>query len=112
MLTIIIVVIAAAFWLSMMAIAIALPVSVDIIRITKPFICPPGSRLEVRTDKTRAKRPGERGLVVLCHSTEGTKDVKGKALTTLWLFFFLLALSGSALAAALWWEQIYALLFG
>ena len=112
MFTMIIIIVAAAFWLSIVAVAIAMPINVQILRITKPFVCPGGSTMEIKTEKTSGQRTGGKGLVVLCRSAEGTKDVKGKALTVLWGIFFVVFLAGSALAASLWWAQIYHLLFG
>ena len=112
MFTMILIILAAAFWLSMITLAIVMPVNVNILRITKPFICPPGATLEIKTVKSSQNRAGARGLIVLCCSAAGKKDVKGKALTVLWGIFFVIFLVACSVAVSLWWDQIYTILFG
>jgi hypothetical protein len=81
-----------AVFFSLIGIAILIPIYPNIIRITESFVCPPGSKMEVQKVKLSYHRPGEKGIIVSCHSDGETLYVKGKALLCLWFLFFLISL--------------------
>ena len=78
-----------AFFLSMMAFAIILPIKPTVVQITERFVCERGSKMDVQIVKHSYHRPGERGIVVTCRGNGESKYVNAKAFLTLWLLFFI-----------------------
>lgn len=93
-----------ALWLSLMEVAVLLPLWPGVLYLTRPLIVPPGWTLEVIKVKTTYHRPGEQGLVVMAHGPEGARDVKGKAVFALWGFLFIDALITAAVLVLVFWR--------
>ncbi len=93
-----VIIIGLALFVSLMALAVIVPLRPGWIRITERFVCPRGSTMEVQTSKLSYHRPGERGLVVMCKGPGGTTSINGRAVFCLWLIFFICALVPSVLA--------------
>jgi len=51
-----------------MGFAIAVPIYPNIIRITQSFVYPLGSKMKVQKVKLSYHRPGEKGIIIFCHS--------------------------------------------
>lgn len=98
--TLVLIVLGLAFFFSMMAFAIALPLRPQIVRVTERLVCPTGTSMEVITAKLSYHRPGERGLVVTCQGQGPVAYVNAKAFVYLWLIFFACSLP-LAIAAGL-----------
>jgi hypothetical protein len=77
-----------AFFLSLMAFAVALNIRPDIVRITERFVCPAGSEMEVDIVHYDPQQPRAREIVVTCRGRGKTEYVNAKALGSLWLLFF------------------------
>jgi hypothetical protein len=91
-LTLLLIIFALAIFVSLMGLAIAIPVYPNIIRITESFVCPPGMKMKVEKVKLSYHRPSEKGIIVSCHGHGETRYVRTKALLYLWLIFFLFSL--------------------
>jgi hypothetical protein len=80
-------------WLALMGLAATLPIApAFFLRLTERLICPPGTKMEVRTFRATYHRPGERGLEVACVGPGVNKDVKVKAILALWALYLVPAL--------------------
>ncbi len=90
-----------ALWLGTMLFAALLPASPKIVKITRPLVCPPGTEMEVRTFSASYHRPGERGIEIYAVGPGGQKNVKGRALWTLWGLCCLAAILPSLIIAIL-----------
>jgi len=94
--TLVLSILGVALFLSLMALAIALPLRPDILRVTERFVCPAGARMDVTLTKSSYHRPGESGLVVTCRGQGKDEYVNARALLYLWLLFFVVALPVAA----------------
>jgi len=91
-----------AMWLAIMGLAVTLPLApARFLRLTERIVCPAGTKMEVKTFQHTYHRPGERGLEVRCVGRGVNKDVKFKALLTLWLVYFALSFALTVLVVAL-----------
>jgi hypothetical protein len=81
-----------AFFLSLMAFAVALNIRPDIVRITERFVCPAGSKMEVDIVHHEPDQPWARQIVVTCQRWGKTEWANAKALVSLWLIFFVASL--------------------
>ena len=97
-----------AVWLALMGLAATLPIApAFFLRLTERFVCPPGTKMEVRTFRATYHRPGERGLEVTCVGPGVSKDAKVKAILALWALYLVPALPLAVLVvrwAAGWME--------
>ena len=75
---------AVALWMGTMLFAGLLSIYPKSVKVVRPLICPPGTKMEVRTFAASYHRPGERGIEVYTVGPEGQKSVKGRALLILW----------------------------
>lgn len=90
-----------AIFLSLIGIAVVIPIYPNIIRITESFVCPPGMKMKVEKVKLSYHRPGEKGIIVSCHGHGETIYVKAKALLCLWVIFFVFSLPVAAMLGVL-----------
>lgn len=85
--------VAGAAWLALMMLAVVIPIAPRLfLGLVAPFVCSRGSRLEVTRVKLSYHRPGEHGLVVRRVGAEGTRSVRGRAISALGGLFFLVSL--------------------
>lgn len=99
MLTILLGLVGVSLWLGLMGMTFALPVRPNIVRITKRFVCPPGTEMQVETYVYPYHRPGERAIGVYAVSANGARtSVKAKAMIALVLMFSVAALPVTILA--------------
>jgi len=91
MVTLIILILSIAFFLSIMAVAIALPLRPSIVRITARFVCPTSTTMKVQTTSLNTHRPSTQRLVVTCQGGGKTLYVNAKAFLWLWMMFFVAA---------------------
>lgn len=89
----ILIIIVTAIWLALMALAICVPYRPQVIKLTRRWVCPPGSEMRIESSVASYHRPGEKGLIVECVHPDGTaRLVTGKAISYLACQFFVLAL--------------------
>lgn len=82
-----------AAWLGIMAIAIALPIRPDVVKIVRWLVIPREAEMQVETYVYPYHRPGERAIGIYCRYADGKKkSVKVRALFALWGIFFVAAL--------------------
>jgi hypothetical protein len=82
----------AAFFLSLIAFAVALNIRPDIVRITERFVCPTGTKMEVDIVHHQPDQPRAREIVVTCRGRGKTEWVNAKALISLWFIIFVVSL--------------------
>ena len=107
--TLLLIIVLVALWLSIMALAAILPINVNILRITQPLICPPGSHLELRTWDVSPHHRGVKGLMVYSQGPDGRRDVKTRALLALWAIFFVISLFICGILGLFFGQQVLAL---
>jgi P pilus assembly chaperone PapD len=91
----------AAFFLSLMAFAVALNIRPDIVRITGRFVCPAGTKMEVDVLHNQPDQPWARQIVVTCQRWGKTEWANAKALLSLWFLFFVASLPVAAVVVIL-----------
>ena len=85
-------------WLATMGLAVALPLAPKAsLKFTQRFICPPGAKLEVETFEFSDHHGRRQGLIVQCVGQGGSRDMKTKAIITLWALFLIPSLPISIL---------------
>ena len=89
MLVTILIIIGISLWLSVMLLAVAIPINPKILNLTKSIICNKDEKLIIKKVKLSYHRPGEKGVIVERIGPKGRENVKVKALFTLWIIFFL-----------------------
>ena len=94
-----------AFFLSLMALAVALNIRPDIVRITERFVCPAGTKMEVEVIHHQPDQPRARQIVVTCRGQGKPEYVNAKALLSLWFIFFVASLPVATVVVILasWW---------
>lgn len=83
MTTLVLAILGTAFFLSLMAFAVALNIRPDIVRITERFVCPAGTKMEVDVVHHEPEQPRAREIVVTCRGRGKTECVNAKALLSL-----------------------------
>ena len=92
-LTLVLIIVGIALWCGVMGMAIVLPINPNVLQIVKPFVCPRGSRMEVKTYVYPYHRPGEKAISIYCIPREGEPySIKIRALVALVLLFTIIAL--------------------
>ncbi len=86
-----------AVWLAFMMFAAVLAIRPEVVKIVKPFVCPPGTEMVVKTEVYSYHQPGQKAIIIYSDGPEGRKDIKGRALVVLWLFFFIPSIPLAAL---------------
>lgn len=99
--TLVLAVLGVALFLSLIALAVVLPIRPGIVRVTERLVCPAGTRMEVEMVRHSYHRSGERGIVVRCRGQGRTEQVNGRALVALWLIFYLASLPVAAVVVVL-----------
>jgi hypothetical protein len=80
-----------ALWISLMIIAIILPIKPSILGITKSFVCPQGSKLFIQTAVYSYHRPGQKALEISIMDNNGvTKNAAFKVVSVFWLLLFVI----------------------
>ncbi len=92
MTTLVLAILGTAFFLSLMAFAVALNIRPNIVRITERFVCPAGTKMEVDIVHHEPDQPWARQIVVTCQGWGRSGWVNAKALLCLWLMFFVASL--------------------
>jgi hypothetical protein len=81
-----------ALWISIMIIAVILPVKPNILGITKSLVCPKGSELIVQTAVYSYHRPGQKALEISIKDNNGmVKNAVFKVVSVFWLILFLIS---------------------
>jgi len=87
---------AASLVLSLVVLAVAVPIRPKILSIFAPLICGKGEKLRLTVTKASHHRTGEHGLVAESVGPQGTRSVMARlfftAVVSVFLFFFLLGL--------------------
>jgi hypothetical protein len=71
-------------FLGVMLVALLLSIKPTSLRITKAFVCPPDTEMEIRAFPASHHQPRVRGIQVLAVGPQGSQDVKNKALVVFW----------------------------
>jgi len=100
------IVLGVAIWLSLMVLAVILPIRPGIVRITGPFVCPSGSKMEVDTPVYSYHRPGEKAIIIRCMGPGIVKNVKIRALLVFWFLCLLVSLPVTVLLGILIYKLV------
>jgi len=71
-----------------MLFAIIIPIYPNILLLTKSVLCNNNENLIITKVKHSYHRPGEKGIVIEKIGPRGKKNIKVKALFTLWIIIF------------------------
>ena len=89
--TLVLIFVGGSFWISMMILAVVLPLFPKALRVTAPLICRSGEKMEIHVGKASYHRPGERGLAIECVGT-GRRTVTLRAFFLAWVVLSILIL--------------------
>lgn len=84
-------------WLAGMALAIVLPTKPSIVKITEKLVCPPETKLQVKTEVYSYHRPGQHAVHIFYTDEAGSDhNINGRALFALFMLFFTASLPFAA----------------
>jgi len=83
MLATLLIIIGISIWLSVMLLAVAIPINPKIFNLTKSIICNKNEELTITKVKRSYHRPGEKAIEIEKTGPNGRENVKVKALFTL-----------------------------
>jgi hypothetical protein len=100
--TVIIVSLGVAIWLTFMMIAILLPLKPNILKITEKIVCPEGSKLIIQTAVYSYHKPGQRALEIYSKDNSGiVKNAGLKVISIFWMMLFVVNLPVSIILVIL-----------
>lgn len=101
-LTMLLIILGVALWLSLMVLAVILPIRPDAVRITERLVCPADTKMDVRTEVYSYHHPGQKAVVVNYRGSDGMiHDVKVKAILALWGILFFVSILVTAVVVPL-----------